>query len=79
MAREIKLGPEGLPVSDADPLAAELDRLVAIDKERNEHTQALQGLQSQRDVQVGRMQVLAEQSGVDLESYVTEALAARRT
>jgi hypothetical protein len=64
-------------VSDADPLAVELDRLVAIDEQRNEHTQALAALQSRRDVQIGRMQVIAEQAGVNLEGYVTEALAQR--
>lgn len=66
-------------MSADDPLANELDQLVAIDQQRNEHTAALASLQSRRDVQIGRMQVIAEQAGVDLESYVTEALAARRT
>lgn len=62
---------------DVDPLAVELDRLVAIDEKRNECSRALTDLQSRRDVQVGRMQLLAEQAGVDLEVYVTEKLAAR--
>lgn len=59
-------------------LGTELDRLVKIDEQRNAHQAALTDLQSQRDMQVGRMQMVAEQAGVDLEGWVTAALAARR-
>lgn len=59
-------------------LIKELAVLVGIDERRNTHTAALTQLQSRRDVQVGRMQVIAEQAGIDLERWVTEALAERR-
>lgn len=59
-------------------LETELDKLVTIDEQRNAHTSALTTLQSQRDVQVGRMQMVAEQAGVELEGWVTAALTARR-
>lgn len=58
-------------------LRSELDRLVAIDELRNEHTAALRALQSQRDQQVGRMQMLAEQQGIDLEGFVGIELTKR--
>lgn len=58
-------------------LKKELDRLVTIDEQRNVHTAALQALQSKRDVQVGRMQVIAEQASVDLEQFVGDELTRR--
>ncbi len=59
-------------------LRAELDRLVAIDEQRNAHQAALAGLQYEREREVGRMQVLAEQAGLDLETFVADELDRRR-
>lgn len=69
--------PRPTKAQTATKLKVELDHLVAIDEQRNVHTAALAALQSQRDQQVGRMQIVAEQAGVDLEEYVAKQLAGR--
>lgn len=69
--------PRPTKAQTAATLKEELDRLITIDEQRNVHTAALQSLQSQRDMQVGRMQVIAEQASVDLETFVETELKQR--
>ncbi len=70
--------PRPTKAQTTNSLRVELDKLVQIDEQRNQHQAALTGLQSARDIQLGRMQAIAEHAGIDLEQFATAELAKRR-
>lgn len=59
-------------------LEHELDKLILLDHERNQVDKKAAELNAKRQKQVGRMEVLAEQAGVDLDEFVGRELKAGR-